>query len=413
MIPFQFKTFVKSLLNPVKDTRFNDGGAKRWFFRILVFLTFPFYLGAFFVFQLIDEVFFGGYKKQSLNGPIQVIGNPRSGTTFLHRVLARDEETFVTTRLWQMVFPALCVHYLIRGMAALDRAIGRPLFRLMSWSQNRALKGADKYHKIRFDVPEEDEGFFVLPWASGFLSMAFPHDIWPTYNKMDEMPEPERESLMGYYYRCIQKVVYQDPANRRLLSKNPLFCAKIQSVYDTLPDAKVVYLVRHPADMLCSVQNMLLNMWLAQGLKVPEGESLRRQGLVEWAEYNYAHSLKVLDAAPKGSYVIVKYDDLVSDPKSTVEHIYQELGIELTPTYAQILIEEAEKAAKYKSKHHYSLERFDMTHQEIEESLPFIYDRFDFPRLSLSAPPPIPAQPEVKAATQSDIQSEVQAGGAA
>jgi hypothetical protein len=54
-------------------------------------------LGTFAVLQLrqaissatmgLDRVFFRGYRKQPIDRPIFIVGNPRSGTTFLHRLL--------------------------------------------------------------------------------------------------------------------------------------------------------------------------------------------------------------------------------------------------------------------------------------------------------------------------------------
>ncbi|MCW8830439.1 MAG: sulfotransferase, partial [Gammaproteobacteria bacterium] len=45
----------------------------------------------------LDELFFSAYKQQNVK-PVFIIGQPRSGTTFLHRTLANDTETFVAVR---------------------------------------------------------------------------------------------------------------------------------------------------------------------------------------------------------------------------------------------------------------------------------------------------------------------------
>ena len=43
---------------------------------------------------LLDSIFFSGYRRIQVLQPVFVIGPPRSGTTFLQRVLARDEGRF-------------------------------------------------------------------------------------------------------------------------------------------------------------------------------------------------------------------------------------------------------------------------------------------------------------------------------
>ena len=57
-------------------------------------------LGAFLLLQLrqvisaitlgLDHVFYPRHRKQAIDRPIFIIGNPRSGTTFLHRLLTRS-----------------------------------------------------------------------------------------------------------------------------------------------------------------------------------------------------------------------------------------------------------------------------------------------------------------------------------
>ena len=38
---------------------------------------------------LLDSIFFSGYRDQPVRKPVFIIGPPRSGTTFLQRLLAR------------------------------------------------------------------------------------------------------------------------------------------------------------------------------------------------------------------------------------------------------------------------------------------------------------------------------------
>src|SRR5688572_25933586 len=48
-------------------------------------------------FRGLDEVFHRGYKNTAVKQPVFIIANPRSGTTYLHRLLAMDSERFVYT----------------------------------------------------------------------------------------------------------------------------------------------------------------------------------------------------------------------------------------------------------------------------------------------------------------------------
>ena len=49
------------------------------------------------IFRLIDEIFYSGFHKKDIKQPVFIISNPRSGTTYLHRLIALDSERFAFT----------------------------------------------------------------------------------------------------------------------------------------------------------------------------------------------------------------------------------------------------------------------------------------------------------------------------
>ena len=54
----------------------------------------------------LDNVFYRRYRKQPIDRPIFIVGNPRSGTTFLHRLLL-GAGGMAAFELWEMLFPAI------------------------------------------------------------------------------------------------------------------------------------------------------------------------------------------------------------------------------------------------------------------------------------------------------------------
>src|ERR1700722_1265000 len=88
-------------------------------------------LGAFGLLQLrqaisaitlgLDHVFYPGHRKQPIDRPIFIIGNPRSGTTFLHRLLVGAGD-MAALELWEMLFPAITARKLLgRIVPRLDK----------------------------------------------------------------------------------------------------------------------------------------------------------------------------------------------------------------------------------------------------------------------------------------------------
>ncbi|TFG60039.1 MAG: hypothetical protein E4H36_12735, partial [Spirochaetales bacterium] len=51
---------------------------------------------------LLDLLFFPGFRKQKVTAPVFIIGNFRSGSTFMFRLLARDRENFRAFQSWEI-----------------------------------------------------------------------------------------------------------------------------------------------------------------------------------------------------------------------------------------------------------------------------------------------------------------------
>ena len=57
-------------------------------------------------YMMLDKVFYSRLRKDKIKSPILVVGNPRSGTTFLHRYLVKH--SFGSgTQLFQMLYPSV------------------------------------------------------------------------------------------------------------------------------------------------------------------------------------------------------------------------------------------------------------------------------------------------------------------
>jgi omega-hydroxy-beta-dihydromenaquinone-9 sulfotransferase len=377
MIPFQFRTFLRVVCAPIPA---GERSLRRVVERAIFALTFP-------LFELwnatllgFDYVFAPRFRHTPVSAPVFIIGNPRGGTTFLHRLLALDEGRFTTIKAWQLFLPSILAQTCVRLLVRLDRALGAPIGRRVTAAQDRLLQDADAIHHTRLDAPEEDEVLLMHAFASDLVALLFPTRADEKYVPFDDLPEATRTRLMTFYRRCVQRHLFLEGRGRRLLSKNPLFCAKVQSVYATFPEARLIYLVRNPADAIASVLDMVHAIWRVQGVERTAAARLRDDRVIEWAVYCYHHVLAVLDRAPRDRYALVRYEELVQDPAETVEHLYRELGFSMTPAYRTVLLREAARARAYKSRHEYSLEQFGLTHERIEALVPHVYDRFGYPR---------------------------------
>lgn len=328
---------------------------------------------------LLDDIFFRGYKKKEVWQPIFIVGNPRSGTTFLHRLLAKDGANFAVMRTWEMVFaPSITMRRVLKGLRTLDRALGRPVQRLIDAVEGRLQQG-NVMHKIALQAPEEDEYLLFHIWSSLkiWLYVALLNEAIP-YTYFDKsMPEAEKERIMTFYKSCLQRHLYAAGTEQKhYLSKNPSFTPMIDTLYDYFPDTKIVYLVRNPLDMIPSFISLKEREW--ELLDQPIKDEQSREYVLDMAQHWYNYPLERLERVPEENYVIVNFDDLVQKAESTVARIYKRFGLRMGADFAQILREEAERARNYDSDHEYSLEEMGLTHEEIVKEYARIFSRFGF-----------------------------------
>ena len=182
----------------------------------------------------VDEVLFRGYRRIEVRRPLFVLGPPRTGTTHLHRVLAADERT-TTFSTWECLFGlSITGRYICLGLARLDRLLGRPIGRLVSWIGGKTLGSMDDVHEFGITEPEEDF-LCLMPVASCFLLIvAFPGApwLWSTARLDRDVDERERRALLRYYRRAIQRHLYVFGKNKQYLSKNPSFSGMAESLLE-------------------------------------------------------------------------------------------------------------------------------------------------------------------------------------
>jgi hypothetical protein len=328
---------------------------------------------------LLDEVFFPGYRDVEIRQPVYIVGNPRSGTTFLQRLLARDEETFNSMRTWEMLLaPSITMRKIFWALSRLDRRLGGPLHRLLgmleeSWQEDNVV------HRIAIRAPEEDEYLLVHIFSTLkiWLYAAMVDEAAPYTYFDSRMPEEEKRRILGFYKGCIQRHLYaHGDSDKHYLAKNPHFSPMVDALYNTLPDAKIIYLARNPLDMIPSYISLKEDEWHLLGSPVEKYGS--REYILDMAEHWYTYPLGRLEQAPQDSTIVVNFNDLVENARQIVREIYDRFGLELGPAFDEILQQAAERARDHESEHEYSLREMGLTREEIVTRYRPVFERFGF-----------------------------------
>ncbi|NNC86898.1 MAG: sulfotransferase [Akkermansiaceae bacterium] len=328
---------------------------------------------------LLDEIFFRGYRQVAVREPVFVTGVPRSGTTFLHRVLARDEERFSTFSTGELLFGLSVTERKFWGLlGAIDRHTGGFGRRAVAWMTRKAGSGLEGVHQVGLDAPEEDYLALVPVMSCFILVLAFPFSerLWRLAFFDERMDAADRRWVLRFYRRCLQKHIHAGGGGRQLLSKNAAFGSWASSLRDEFPDCRLVLCVRDPAE---AVPSQLSSLEGGMALfDVDRERRFFRERMVEVLEHSYAHLAEVADEAPADEVVVVRMEEMQDGLVECVEGIYERFGFRLGADFRRRLEEEAATARRYRSRHDYSLEQFGLSGKAIRARFSQAYLRFAF-----------------------------------
>ncbi|MFN2166010.1 MAG: sulfotransferase, partial [Anaerolineae bacterium] len=261
-------------------------------------------------FLLLDEVLAPGYRAVAIRQPVFVLGPPRSGTTHLHRVLAQDRERFTTCSTLELfAAPSVLQKRLLQATKSVDRALGRPLGRLVRWIENRSLGGLDATHPSGLHEPEEDF-FLLLPVQACFaLALFFPRwaPLFAMILEQDPASAADRRLALSWYRRCLQKHLYVAGTDRTLLSKNASFSAWIEPLIELFPDARILCCDRAPSQTVPSMLSLADGKRKAAAVNGDDAAFHAR--MIQVMRAHYQALARYLPALPPDRWAVVDRED--------------------------------------------------------------------------------------------------------
>jgi len=367
---------LKLYLNTVKYAFFKTEGTparlspKRFFINLFIFLFWPAWMLSMRIAYLFDNLFYPEHQSQEISEPVFIVGNFRSGTTFLHRLLTRDDQSTSFTSWELYMAPSVVGRKFSQWLIKINNAIGNPA-RWVIHLFNRIVEKEAVMHKIGLDEVEEDGQVLFQVWSSFDLLAFFPFPklIRKYIYYDDQIPADIKKRDMDYYSEIVKKHIYSHDG-RRYISKNPSYSPKVKTLHQYFPDAKFINIVRNPLQVIPSTISLYSKHCRTYGN--PESEYNLQESVIEHSKHWYLYPHQYLKTLPANQYIRVFYKDLVADPEGTIKEIYQRFNFNLSPEYAKILRAESEKARSYKSKHKYSLRKMGLSKKRIQSEFQFI-----------------------------------------
>ncbi len=288
----------------------------------------------------LDTIFYPGFRRVSLRDrTLFIVGNFRSGSTFLQRLLAADERSFRALKTWEIYLaPSIIQRRALAGLKIVDSLFGSPLYRtLENWDRNFLQQ--IPMHPISLWKPEEDDGLLFYTWYS-FLTWFF----FPMEEGIDDLiyfdqriPGPRRRRIVRFYADCLKRTLYGSPGNTCILSKNPSFTSKMGTISEVIDRPRFVVLARAPADTVSSTLGWFSYAW--HFFASPAESYPFSDKIVEYVFHWFDYPLRVHGKFDRSLFRYIRFDDLVGHPEETVEELYEFLEIQMSDKHRELLAE--------------------------------------------------------------------------
>lgn len=261
-------------------------------------------------FHWLDRVFMGRKVRNYTfkESPVFIIGHWRSGTTFLHNLMAQDPASG-TVSTYQAVFPNnLKSAWIFKTFMRIFMPRERP--------------GDDM--RISVNLPQEEEyAMSNLTHRSFYHFFYFPSnygEYYQDYVRFSTQSEDQKDAWKLDYRKMIVQALIRSKGNRALL-KNPVNTGRIGMLLDLFPDAEFIFMVRNPIIVYLSTKKFFTGLFPTVNLEkfTPQEISEMILDLYEQILKDYISDKEIIK---KGKIQEIRYEEFELDPIETVQQIY-------------------------------------------------------------------------------------------
>jgi hypothetical protein len=307
-------------------------------------------------------------ETKTMRDPVFIVGLQRTGTTMLQRILASDEGNFRFLASWEAIYPAPIAGKAKNGgkdQRVKTAELGRKALAYLS-------PDFSAVHPVEPLGPEEDCLLFDYDFMSTVPEAT--HRV-PGFSRWLE--GQNRVSSYRYYKKILQYLQNQRPGGRWIL-KTPQHMENLDALFEVFPDARIIQTHRDPRSVMASFSSMIAH---AHGIFSDEIDP--REIGSHWlrkARIMTDMSMSMRSWVYAKNFHDVMYKDIVKDPCSVTEKIYDFLGLGFTEEDRTRIKSWTVNNPQHRyGMHKYRIEDFGFTHGSIMEELRSYRDYFDVP----------------------------------
>ena len=255
-------------------------------------------------------------RNQSIDpAPLFIVGHWRSGTTYLQNLLSEDSQ-FGRVTLLQAAMPRDFLIFPKSLIGGLQRLL--PRTRLMDevtvsasapWEEEMALVSSSRL------------SFYHVSFFPQAMKKIFDHAVLLNHGDKKVISQWQAE-----YSAFLKKVQLTQPG-KRLLLKNPANTARVSLLKQMFPAAKFIHIHRNPFEVFASTVHLYMSTQKAWALQKMDREMIVNHVLETYPVLMEAY-FEQRATLNQDELVEIGYDDLVSDPGTTLRTIYRGLDLD-------------------------------------------------------------------------------------
>ncbi len=258
-----------------------------------------------------------------INHPVFITGLPRSGTSFLHRLMLTDPANRAPA-VWETISPSPAAGTRKQRIARVARQL-----KAFEWlaPDFRSL------HPLTATSPQECSEIT----AHVFRSLRFDTNYHiPSYRDWMDADVLRHLPAYRFHKRFLQFLQHQDQGQRQWVLKCPEHLFALQAIRTVYPDARLVFVHRDPVKVLLS-QARLTEVLRRPFTRRLDPRTLGPNESRRWLDGTRRMMAVGDDANFPDPVCHVHHMDLISDPLSTVEGVYRHFGMAFTAETASTI----------------------------------------------------------------------------
>ena len=304
--------------------------------------------------------------RQKIVRPVFIVGINRTGTTYLHRLMARDER-FWALRAYEFVEPVIANgdYATLAGTPADPRrALAADVFEASGIIDSFA-----GIHHIDLDEAEEDIPILRMSFKAWMYAIRYhipQYERWLEKSGSRESYDLHRRVMRHYTYQRRQR---SPGTGGQWLFKMPTHLMELEALIEAYPDALFIQTHREPVQFMgswCSlVERIRAKISEPHPPEVLGAEQLQAMSRLLDRAVDFRKSHPELE----NRWIDVSYYDLVQDPMAVVAHIYDQRGWSLEPEAAAAMekwLDEQRERRRKEKRHKYDIADYGLTGEAVD-----------------------------------------------